>query len=167
MSLALVRRLLEAGGAKSLSVDHPLWELAAPRWPFSRRARRFASLQAEILDAGLAISGPLYLIVDENPQEFEVGGTWAHAHRRTWLIPDDCDTSALLARVLEPGAWSIYASYEPLDPDAIPDAFEVSPRQVANFSLAHSVPLLVQASHDSGPWRVWVENVTSQHEAAA
>ncbi len=165
MSLTRVRRLLEAGGAKRLSAEHPLWELAAPWWPFSRR--RFAGLQAEILDAGLAVSGPVYLVIDGNPQAFEVGGTWAHAHHRTWSIPDDCDTSALVARVLEAGDWSIYASYDPLDPGAIPDAFEVAPRQLANFSLAHSVPLLVQARHDSNPWRVWVENVASQHEAAA
>ena len=167
MSLTLVRRLLGEGGAKRLSVEHPLWELSAPWWPFSRRARRFASLQAEILDAGLAISESLYLVADENPQEFDVGGTWAHAHRRTWLIPNDCDTRALLVQVLEAGDWSIYASDEALDPRVIPDAFQVAPIQVANFSAVHSVPLLVQAFHDSNPWRLWVENLTSWREAAA
>ena len=166
MSLGRVRRLLEVGGAKRLSVDHPLWELSAPWWPFFPSARRFASLQAEILDAGLVI-GSLYLVTDENPQEFDVGGTWAHAHRGTWSVPTNCDAGALLSAVLEPGGWSIYASYEALDPAAIPDIFEAAPSQAANFSLAHAIPLLVQALRGNRCWRVWVENVTGQHEAAA
>ena len=167
MSLQLIRQLLETGGARRLSAEYPLWELSAPWWPLSRRARRLGGLQAEILGAGLSIPGSLYFVSDKNPQEFDVGGTWAHAHRRTWSIPDDCDLRALLGRALEAGDWTIYSRHEALDPEAIPDAFEVAPGQVANFSLAHAVPLLVTALQGNRRWKIWVENVSEQHEAAA
>ena len=167
MPLARIRRLLVEGGAKRLSADYPLWELSPPWWPFWRRAHRFEALQAEILAALSTLAGVAHLVIDLNPQDFDVGGTWTHAHKGTFRVPEDCDPAALNARVLAVGHWSLYASYEPVDPELIPDAFTVRPDQVAVFALTHSVTLLVQSSSGNASWRLWVEAVETPQEAAA
>jgi hypothetical protein len=167
MPLAKIRRLVAEGGGRRLSPGQPLWELSAPWWPFSRRARRFEQLRIEILEDARALAGSAYLVIDENPQEFDVGGSWAHAHTNTWTLPDVCDLARLEARLLVQGDWSIYTGFEPIDPAIIPGTFVVEAHQVASFSMAHGVPLLIQAFHDNDPWRVWVEDVRDQQEAAA
>ncbi len=167
MSLARIRRLLADAGARRFSADHPLWELASPWWPFWRRAHRFESLRVEILQAASTIPGSMHLVVDENPQAFDVGGYWAHAHARTFRVPHDCDLTALNERVLEAGDWTLYAGHEALDPETIPDLFRAGPDPFATFALAHAVPLVVQAFHDNDPWRLWVDEVDAPQEAAA
>lgn len=167
MSLDAVRRVLAEAGAKRLSSEHPVWELSRPWWPFSRRARRFEGLLLEILDAAVSLQGPLFLVIDENPQEFDIGGSWSHAGAGTWRVPDSCDLSALLSRVLEAGVWSLYSSHEAALQEQIPDAFREHPREVASFARSHGVPLFVQAFRDNDPWRLWVEDVRSQQEQAA
>ena len=167
MSLAAVRRALAEAGAKRLSFEHSVWELSRPWWPFSRRARRFEGLLVDIVEAAASLRGPLVLMIDENPQEFDIGGSWAHAGAGTWRVPAACDLPALLSRVLEAGDWSLYSSHELVLPERIPDAFRVHPSEVASFARAHGVPLLVQAFHDNDPWRLWVEDVRSQQEQAA
>ena len=141
--------------------------MKSPWWPFSRRARRFAALQTAIVENAFALPGPSFLVFDENPQEYDVGGPWAHAGERTWSIPPDCDVDALLSRALSVGGWCIYTCPRALDASALPDAFGAEPAVVEAFALSHAVPFLAQAFHDSDPWRVFVENVPSQHRAAA
>ncbi len=167
MPLARIRRLLADGGAARLSAQHPFWELASPWWPFWRRAKRFEALQVEILLAGSTLPGPAHLVTDVNPQAFEVGGAWAHAHVSTYRIPPDCDLAVLNERVLRSGGWRFYASHDALDPDAIPDAFTARPEQMAVFAVAHQVPLLVEAFPGNDRWRLWVEEVDTAQEAAA
>lgn len=121
----------------------------------------------EILELARRLPGGVYLVTEENPQEYDVGGSWAHAHHSTWALPVDCNLEALLARVLLIGDWRLYASHEPIDPASIPSVFAVSPSQFANFAFAHSVPLLVEAFHDDDPWLLWVEEVRGLQEAAA
>ena len=167
MPLARIRRLLADGGAKRLSAQQPFWELASPWWPFWRRARRFEALQVEILIAGSTLPGPAHLVTGENPQAFDVGGAWAHAHVSTYRVPPECDFAALNDRVLRSGSWCFYASHEALDPQAIPDAFSARTDQIATFAAAHQVPLLVQASPGNDRWRLWVEEVDTAQEVAA
>lgn len=167
MSLDAVRRALAEARARRLSVEHPVWELARPWWPFSRRARRFEGLQIEILLAAASLEAPLFLVSEENPQGFGLGGPWAHAHAETWLVPPACDFSALRSQVLSGGDWTLYSSHEAVSPEQIPDVFRVAPSEVASFALARGVPLLVQAPRAGDPWRVWVEDVSSQQEQAA
>ena len=167
MPLARIRRLLADGGATRLAAEHPLWELSAPWWPFGRRARRFDGIQVEILQAGSTLPGQAHLVIDESPQDYDVGGSWTHAHTRTFRIPEDCDLAVLNQRVLLLGGWAVYVAYEALDPSVIPDAFRTRPDQVATFAKAHSIPLLVQAFHDNDPWRLWVAEVDAPQEAAA
>jgi hypothetical protein len=124
-------------------------------------------VRVEILELAVGLPGPAYLVTDENPQEYEVGGSWAHAQARTWGVPDACDLSALQQRVLAPGGWTLYCRPEPLEPDRIPDIFSAAPSETADFAIARGVPVFVQAFHDNDPWRVWVEDVSSQREAAA
>ena len=112
-------------------------------------------------------SSDLYLVIDENPQEYEVGGSWAHAQARTWAVPDACNLVALQQRVLSPGDWTLYCRPEPVEPGRIPDVFKVPSSETADFAIACGVPLLVQAFHANDPWRLWVEDVSSQREAAA
>ena len=150
-----------------LSSEHPVWELSAPWWPFYRRARRYEAVLVEILEAGAALPSPTYLVTDKNPQEYEVGGSWAHAQARTWVVPDACDLRALHQRVLEPGDWTLYCRSDAVEPDRIPDTFDVPPSETAGFGTAHGIPLLIQAFEGNDPWRVWVEDVSFQHEAAA
>ncbi len=167
MSLTAVRRALAEAGAKRLSPEHSVFELSRPWWPFSRRARRFEDILFEILEAAASLQAPLFLVIDENPQEFDIGGSWSHAGAGTWRVPASCDFEALLSRVLEAGDWSLYSSHEAVLPERIPDAFQVRPSEVASFARAHGVPLLVQAFHDNDPWRLWVEDVSSQQKQAA
>jgi len=167
MSLVAIRGALLEARARRLSREHPVWELSAPWWPFSRRARRYEAVLVEILEAAVALPSPVYLVSDENPQEYEVGGSWAHAQARTWVVPDGCDLAALQQRVLLPGDWSLYARPDPVEPDLLPDAFRLRPSEVADFAVAHGVPLLIEAFHDNDPWRLWVEEVRSLREAAA
>jgi hypothetical protein len=167
MSLVAIRRALLELRARRLSAEDPVWELSGPWWPFSRRARRFETVRVEILEAARALTEPLYLVIDENPQEFDVGGSWAHAQSRTWVVPEGCDLAVLGRRVLEQGDWAMYCRVEPVLPDEIPDSFRKPPAELADFAAGHSIPLLIQAFHDNDPWRLWVEEVSSQREAAA
>jgi hypothetical protein len=141
--------------------------LSAPWWPFSRRARTFALLQIEILAEAIALPGPTHLVTDESPQEYDVGGVWAHAGERTWPIPAAVETRELFERVLVAGDWCIYACPRPVDAAAIPDGFRVEASELAEFALSHAMSFLAQAFHDNDPWRVFVESVEYERRAAA
>lgn len=167
MPLDRIRRLLAEGGARTLSEDHRLWELACPRWPFWRHARRFVRLQVEILEEAMQLPGPALLVIDDNPQRFDVGGLWTHAHTRSYRVPAECRVRALNAQVLSPGDWILYTSHEAIDPEHVPDAFQVRPDQMAAFAVAHSIPLFIQAAAGNDPWRLWVEEADAPQKAVA
>lgn len=165
--LAEIHRLLESAGAERLVPELPVWELAAPRWPFSRRARRAGRVREAILRAALALPGPTYLVTGENPQAYDLGGPWARAGERTWPVPESCPADALLARVLASGEWSIYNGPRPLDAETLPDAFRVPPAQLVEFALSNGLPFLAQAGRDGGTWRLQVEELDRQQRVAA
>ena len=167
MSLVAIRNALLEVGATRLSREHPVWEVSAPWWPFSRRARRHEAVRLEMLEASVALASPTYLVVGENPQEYDVGGSWAHAQARTWVVPEGCSVEALQSELLMLGDWALYTCPEPVDPDEIPDLFRTEAPEVAEFATAAGVPLLMEAFHDNDPWRIWLEEVSTQREAAA
>lgn len=167
MPLGRIRRLLAEGGAQALSRDHRLWELACPRWPFWRRSSSFVRLQVEILEEAMKLPGLAHLVIDDNPQRLDVGGVWSHAHTRTYRVPHECNVRTLNERVLSAGEWTLYACHEPIDPEHVPNAFQVRPDQMAAFAVAHSIPLLIEAAPGNAPWRLWVEEADPPQRAVA
>jgi hypothetical protein len=167
VSLAAIQRALLEARARRLSSEHPVWEVSAPWWPFSRRARRYEEVLVEMLAAAARLPSRAYLVIDENPQEYDVGGAWAHAQLNTWVVPEGCDLGVLQDRVLGPGGWTLYCRPEPVEPDRIPDFFRALPSEIASFATALGIPVAIEAFYDNDPWRVWVEDVSERMRAAA
>jgi hypothetical protein len=167
VSLPEIRRALLEARARRLSSEHPVFEVSAPWWPFSRRARRYEAIRVEMLEAAARLPSPAYLVIDENPQEYDVGGAWAHAQANTWVVPEGCKLGVLQDRVLGPGGWTLYCRSEPVEPDRIPDFFRVPPSEIASFATSHGIPVVIEAFYDNDPWRIWVEDVSARQRAAA
>ena len=167
MSLSRLRNLLGEAGARRLAPGLPVWHLEAPWWPFSRRARRFAALQTEILEVAVALPGPTFLVCRENPQEYEVHGPWTHAGDDTWHVPASCPVATLHQSLLIEGGWWIYCAPRVVDAATLPDAFRVEPADLVEYAMSHAMPFLSQAFLDDDPWRVFVEPVEGQQRIAA
>jgi hypothetical protein len=167
MSLPRIVGLLEAVRARRLSSGYPLWQVSKPRLPGTPRARRFNPLRAAILAGTMALPTPAYLVISANPQEYEVGGPWAHAGPETWSVPASCHAPRLLENLLYQGSWHLYTAARAIESASLPDTFRWSPRGIAEFAVGESLSVLIHADSTNRRWRVWVEQAASQHRVAA
>jgi hypothetical protein len=167
VTVAELAQLLRTVGAQPLSPVHPVWELARPRWPFSRRARDFEASQGRVLDAVRALPWTAFLRTASDPRLGMPRGSWTPAGRETWVLPGEPSTHALLARVLAPGAWTLYLATGPLPAAALPDAFASAPADLAAFAAGHGLPVLVAAFRGNEPWRLVVEPAAVPSAVAA
>jgi hypothetical protein len=157
VTLAQLNQLLDSVGAHPLSTAYPVWELARPRFPFSRRARRFSEVQARILDAIRALPWAPFLRTAEAPRDRGLIGAWQLAARETWLLPADESSPDLLEKFLSLGDWTLYLAVDPVPPTSLPDCFQSTPLELSNFVESHGIPVLVEAHLDNNPWRLVVE----------
>jgi hypothetical protein len=157
VTLAQLGQLLESVGAHPLSAAYPVWELARPRIPFSRRARRFSEAQPRVLDAIRALPWVPFLRTAEAPREHGLTGSWQLAARETWLLPADENSGELLGKLLFLGDWTLYLAVDPVPATSLPDCFRSTPFELSSFVESHGIPVLVEAFHDNNPWRLVVE----------
>jgi hypothetical protein len=157
VTLAQLNQLLDSVGAHPVSTAYPVWELARPRFPFSRRARRFSEAQSRVLEAIRALPWPPFLRTAEAPRDHGLTGSWQLAARETWLLPADENTPDLLGKFLFLGDWTLYLALDPVPPMSLPDCFESAPVELSGFVETHGIPVLVGAYHDNNPWRLVVE----------
>ena len=108
-----------------------------------------------------------FLATSANPQDFDVGGPWAHAAEDTWPIPNSCDVINLLPRLAEVGFYHIYCARAALSALELPDTFKTSPYNVATFAVGRGVPVLIHSSPKNRRWRLWVEPAEAEGEIAA
>jgi hypothetical protein len=157
VTLAQLRQLLDVVGARPLSADYPVWELARPWMPLPRRARRFQEAQSRILDAIRALPWSPYLRIPEKPRRHGLGGSWQLAARETWVVPTDEYSPEILAKFLCLGDWTLYLSVDPVPATSLPHCFQSSPRELFDFVESYGVPVLVEAFHENNPWRLVIE----------
>ena len=138
-------------------MSYPVWELARPRFPFSRRARRFPEIQTRVLDAIRALPWAPFLRMAEAPREHGLSGSWQLAARETWLLPADENSPDLLEKLLFLGDWTLYLAVDPVPPTSLPDCFWSTPLELSGFVESHGIPVLVEAYHHNNPWRLVVE----------
>ena len=162
-----LHRLLSEAGARRMAPELPVYELAVPWWPFSKRARRFENLRIEILETALALSGPGFLASDEALDDYDVGGVWSQVVRDTWQVPDGVDLRALLHGPLRLGGWTLYTGAHPVTLEKLPDAFAISAIELADFATSHAIPFFLQAFQDDDPWRLFVELGSGEQQLAA
>lgn len=143
-------------GADPLSTAYPVWELARPRFPFSRRARRFHETQARVLVAIRALPWTPFLRTAQAPRDRGLTGSWQLAARETWVIPIDENSADLLAKLLFLGGWTLYLAADPVPPRSLPDCFRTPPLELSDFVESHGIPVLVEAYRDNNPWRLVV-----------
>lgn len=136
---------------------YPVWELARPRFPFSRRARRFPEIQTRVLDAIRALPWAPFLRTAELPRDRGLSGSWQLTARETWLLPADENSPDLLEKLLFLGDWTLYLAVDPVSPTSLPDCFSSTPLELSAFVESHGIPVLVEAYHHNDPWRLVVE----------
>jgi hypothetical protein len=157
VTVAELAQLLAVVGAHPLSPAYPVWELARPRWPFSRRARDFEASQVRVLDAVRALPWTAFLRTPGDPRLAALRATWQAAARETFVLPKEPGSQVLLGRVLAPGGWTLYLADDPVPPALLPDGFARPPAELAAFAAAHGVPVLVAAARTNQRWRLVVE----------
>lgn len=167
MTVAELAQLLAVVGAHPLSPAYPVWELARPRWPFSRRARDFEATQVRLLDAVRALPWSVFLRTAVDPRLAALRATWQPAARETFVLPAEPASQALLARVLAAGGWTLYLADQPVPTGTLPDGFAAAPSELATFAAAHGVPVLVVAAPTNQRWRLVVEPAAVPKAAAA
>jgi len=138
-------------------MSYPVWELARPRFPFSRRARGFPEIQTRVLDAIRALPWAPFLRMAEVPREHGLSGSWQLTARETWLLPADENSPDLLEKLLFLGDWTLYLAVDPVPPTSLPDCFWSTPLELSGFVESHGIPVLVGAYRHNNPWRLVVE----------
>lgn len=167
VTLAQLDRLLDSVGAQPLSTAYPVWELARPRLPFSKRARRFRETQIRVLDAIRTLPWSPFLRTPDNPRQHGLCGPWQLAARDTWVVPAEQVSSVLLDRFLLLGSWTLYLAVDPVSATSLPRCFESTPHELCVFVESRGVPVLVEASRDNHRWRLVIEPAAVPEVVAA
>lgn len=167
MSLERIFYALRATGAKRLSAEFSVWQIRAPWLALPGRAERLSRWRVVIVSEAMSTGSRCFLATRANPQEFDLGGPWAHAAEDTWPVPAGCDLQRLLPRLSEVGHWHIYCAAVAIPPGELPDTFASPPGDLAQFALRHAVPVLIHSTPKHRRWRLWVEPTEAQGELAA
>ena len=154
MSLADIRKILEAGPARRVEPDKDVWLLdAGPWWRLFTAHDALETAKLHILAAAWQLPSPLFLLpeepLDEELAAFLVrdGPAWRLDRTRTPASFYQTEPASGL------GNWRLYAADKPVTLPT-PDTFRTKPDAVLQFMRRHKVSLLIDVFHDDTDWCV-------------
>ncbi len=157
MTFEQLHSVLASVSDRRLSPNHLVYELRPGRLPFTRRSRSLPRRQRRALSALREVGWPLFAAIDADPRELGLAGTWVQAAARTWLVPPEGATQALLERWLHDASYQLYLAREPVDAAALPDLFRRPLSDAVAWVEGHALAALLDSLHDEREWRILVQ----------
>ncbi|HEY8122195.1 MAG TPA: hypothetical protein VII78_12820 [Myxococcota bacterium] len=158
MSLERLHALLASVADARAGGPAPIYELRPGAFFFSRRSRTLPDRQARAFQALRDLDWPLFVAGDlADPRELAPGAIWVRAAARTWLLPREAPTAALLQRWLRAGDYRAYLAREPADPRGLPELFRAAPEDSLARAMGQGIAALLESRPGDREWRILVQ----------